>query len=68
VTVACADLVVSARLVALTVTCIAATILAGALYNPLVDIVPTAEFPPATPFTFQVTPTFAAPLTAEVNC
>ena len=30
--------------------------LAGALYNPAVEIVPAAAVPPATPFTLQVTP------------
>ncbi|MBK5295265.1 MAG: hypothetical protein JJE04_26760 [Acidobacteriia bacterium] len=41
---------------------------AGAVYNPLVDTIPTVEFPPANPFTDQVTPVFVALLTLAVNC
>ena len=42
---------------------------AGAVYTPLVLIVPTVAFPPTTPFTLQVTPRFCASFcTVAVNC
>ncbi len=58
----------SAILVAETVTIAGEGTIDGAVYNPLVDTVPTVEFPPAIPFTDQVTPVFAALLTLAVNC
>ena len=42
---------------------------AGAVYSPLVPIVPTVAFPPTTPFTLQVTPRFCESFcTVAVNC
>ena len=57
VTDAAADLVVSATLVARTVNVPAA---AGAVYSPLVEIVP--------PVVDQVTAVFVVPVTVAVNC
>ena len=58
-TLALADLVVSATLVAVTVTVGGVGIAAGAVYKAAVEslatIVPTVAFPPAIPFTAQVT-------------
>jgi hypothetical protein len=34
----------------------------------VLDIVPTVEFPPATPFTPQVTTVFDVPVSVAVNC
>ena len=34
----------------------------------MVDIVPTIEFPPDTPFTVQLTAVFDVPFTVAVNC
>jgi hypothetical protein len=39
----------------------------GALYEPLVEIVPVVAFPPATPFTIQVTAEFELPVTVAVK-
>jgi len=55
VTVALADADVSAALTAVTVTELGDGTAVGAVYRPPVVIVPTVEFPFATPFTFQVT-------------
>jgi hypothetical protein len=63
-----ADAVVSATLVALTVTEVELGGVAGALYSPLVEIVPTVEFPPVTSFTDQVTPVVVVFVTVAVNC
>ena len=42
---------------------------AGAVYSPLVLIVPTLVFPPTTPFTLHVTPRFCESFcTVAVNC
>jgi hypothetical protein len=68
VTVAWADFVTSAALVAATVKEPVAASVAGAVYNPLVEIVPTVAFPPATPFTVHATAVFADPATVAVNC
>jgi hypothetical protein len=59
---ALADLVVSAALVALTVTVCGLEIDAGVVYKPLLEIVPTAGLKD------QVTPVLVVPLTAAVNC
>jgi hypothetical protein len=65
VTAALADFVVSATLVAVTVTLGGVGTFAGAVYvalaTPFATIVPTVEFPPATPFTLQVTVVDGAP-------
>jgi hypothetical protein len=68
VTLELADAVGSAALVALTVTEAGLGAVAGALYSPLVVIVPTVEFPPVTPFTDQVTPVVVVFVTVAVNC
>jgi hypothetical protein len=67
VTLAWANLVVSAVLVAVIVTAPDGTA-AGALYKPALEIVPTVEFPPATPLTLQFTAVFAVPPTVALNC
>lgn len=73
VTVALADFVVSATLVAVTVTLAGEGTLAGAVYvalaAPFATIVPTIEFPPAPPFTLHVTAVDGAPgpVTVAVN-
>ena len=41
--------------------------LAGAIYVPVALMVPSAAFPPATPFTFQMTPVLLVFLTVAVN-
>lgn len=65
VTVALADFIVSAALVAVTVTLGGEGTFAGAVYvalaAPFATIVPTVEFPPATPFTPHVTAVDGAP-------
>ncbi len=68
VTGALADLVLSALLVAVTVTFEVDGTFVGALYSPLVLMVPIVEFPPVTPFTFQVTEVFVVLVTVAVNC
>src|SRR5271167_2974374 len=55
-------------LVACTVTVAGVGTLAGALYRPLVEIVPNAILPPATPFTSQVTDWFELLATIAENC
>jgi len=67
-TVALADLLVSALLVAVTVTFETAGTMLGALYSPPVLMVPAVEFPPMTPFTFHVTDVFVVLVTVAVNC
>jgi hypothetical protein len=62
------DLVESACETAVTVTGLGLGRVAGALYKPLEEIVPTVEFPPAMLFTFQITAAFDVPVTAAVNC
>ena len=54
--------VVSARLVAVTVTELAEEMEAGALYKPLVEIVPRLGL------TDHTTPVVAVPVTVAVNC
>jgi hypothetical protein len=38
------------------------------VYNPVLLIVPTVAYPPATPFTNHVAPWFVLPVTVAVNC
>jgi hypothetical protein len=66
-TVAWPYFVVSAALVAVTVT-LGPGADEGAAYNPVLEIVPTVEFPPAVPFTLHVTAVLALPFTVAVNC
>jgi hypothetical protein len=40
----------------------------GAVYRPLVEIVPTVVLPPNIPSTAHVTAAFEVPVTAAVNC
>jgi hypothetical protein len=42
--------------------------LVGAVYRPVESIVPFVVFPPATPFTNQLTVVFDEPVTVAVNC
>ena len=65
VTAALADFVGSALLVVVTV-CKPAV--AGAVYRPLVEIVPEVELPPTTPSTDQVTLVLVVPVTVAANC
>ena len=62
VTAALALLVGSAFDTAVTVTCRTAAGL-GAVYSPLLEIVPTCEFPPATVFTCHCTAVLVVPVT-----
>jgi hypothetical protein len=69
VTDAEAELVGSATLMAAIVTVAGEGTIAGAVYNPLAEILPLVEVPPATPFTDQVTLVSEFVLvTAAVNC
>jgi len=68
VTAADADLVVSACDTAATVTVAGLGTAEGAVYSPEVEIIPTVEFPPATPFTCQLTAVLEVPETVAVNC
>jgi hypothetical protein len=43
-------------------------IVAGAVYRPVAEIVPTVVLPPAVPFTLQVTAVFVEFATVAVNC
>lgn len=67
VTVALALAVVSATLVAVTVTVFGFGKACGATYIPAELIVPAVEFPPARPFTDQVTEVLLVPVTDAVN-
>jgi hypothetical protein len=62
VALAVAFLLVSATLVAVTVTVCGLLSVAGAVYRPPLEIVPTAGF------TDHVTAVFVVPVTAAVNC
>ena len=68
VTVAEANWLESAALVAFTVTGLGVGRDAGAVYKPDVDTVPTVELPPATPLTLQFRFVFELPVTVAVNC
>jgi hypothetical protein len=54
-TVADPDSAMFAPLVAITVTVFGLGTALGAVYSPLLEIVPAVEFPPCTPFTLQFT-------------
>jgi hypothetical protein len=62
------DLVESACETLVTVTGFGLGGVAGALYKPFAEIVPTVEFPPAMLFTAQLTAVFDVPVTVAVNC
>ena len=68
VTAAFADLVGSATLVAVTVTIDGVGTDTGAMYCPVVPMVPTVELPPGVPFTLQFTDWFTLPVTMALNC
>jgi hypothetical protein len=57
-----------ATLVAVIVTCEDCGALVGARYIPWEEIEPTLAFPPATPFTLQVTEAFELPVTVAAYC
>jgi len=68
VTLADADLVVSALEIAFTVITRSLETLAGATYSPEVEMVPLLEFPPVVPLTCQVTAVLEVFSTVAVNC
>jgi len=68
VTLADADLVVSALEIAFTVITRSLETLAGATYSPEVEMVPLLEFPPVVPLTCQVTAVWEVFSTVAVNC
>src|SRR5262252_5773201 len=41
---------------------------AGAVYNPVVEMVPTVALPPGAPFTFQMTLGLVVPVIVALNC
>jgi hypothetical protein len=67
VTVAFALLVGSALATAVTVTC-TDTLVVGAVYRPLLEIVPFCAFPPTTLFTSHCTVVLLEPVTVAWNC
>jgi hypothetical protein len=71
VIVALADLVLSATLVAVTVTVDGVGTVVGAVYSAVEElldaIVPSVELPPTTPFTLQVTSALSPPLPVTVT-
>ena len=68
VTLAEADLVGSAKLVAFTLTAAGVETLAGEMYNPLFEIVPHAAPLQPVPLTLQVTAVFEVPDIFPANC
>ena len=68
VTGAMATLLESAELTAAMFTVAGDGAVAGAVYRPEPEIVPTVELPPVTAFTSQVTAVFDEPVTDAVNC
>jgi hypothetical protein len=66
-TVALAVAVGCTALCAVTLTPLGGTA-AGAAYKPELEIVPAEEFPPAMPFTSQLTAVFVTPDTVALNC
>jgi hypothetical protein len=66
--VALAVFVVSAALMAVTVTEPPVGADDGAVYKPAVEIVPTVELPPVTPFTCQLAAVLVEPDTVALNC
>jgi hypothetical protein len=59
---------VSAALVAVRVTLPPGGTVEGEVYKPALETVPSVEFPPASPFTLQVTAVLVVPFTVAVNC
>ena len=68
VTVVDADLVLSATLVAVTVTVFGDGAVAGAVYKPLAEIVPHAGPAQPAPVTVHVTAVLELPVTVALNC
>lgn len=68
VTVASAELPGLYKLFAVMVTSGTEGSTCGAVYIPVDDIVPIAEFPPPIPFTSQLTPELGVPMTVAVSC
>jgi hypothetical protein len=68
VTVAVANLVLSATLVARTVTVFGDGATEGAAYKPVTEIVPQAAPVQPVPVTVHVTAVFVVPVTVAVNC
>jgi hypothetical protein len=60
-------LLVSAAEIAVTVAALEADTIAGAVYMPDADMVPTVALPPATSFTRQLTEVFDVPMTVAAN-
>lgn len=67
VAVTVAETVVSATLVAVTLTVAGKGKSAGAVYAPAAEMVPAAALPPTTPFTLQTTAVFAVFVTVAVK-
>jgi hypothetical protein len=65
---ALALLVVSAALIALIFTVDGVGMVAGAVYRPAVEMIPTESLPPTTPLTLQVTVVLEVPITDAENC
>jgi len=65
---AVADCLESAVLVAVMLTDAGFGTSVGAVYSPLVEIVPTVTLPVDTPFTLHVTAVLEVPVTVGVNC
>ena len=55
-------------LTAVIVMLVADGMVAGAVYRPLVEMVPVTAEPPVTPLTCQETAVFVVPATVAVNC
>ena len=68
VTIAEADFVGSAKLVAFTVTVSVEGTFAGGAYSPLAEIVPHATLTQPAPRTLQATAVFEVPVTTAENC
>jgi nitrate reductase gamma subunit len=70
VTAALPDIVMSSVLVAVTVTGFVAGTALGAVYRPAPEMVPTVEFPPATPLTLHATAVLKlpVPVTVAAHC
>jgi hypothetical protein len=66
--VALAVFVVSAALMAVTVIEPPVGTDDGAVYKPAVEMVPTVELPPMTPFTCQLAAVLVEPVTVALNC
>lgn len=68
VTLAEPEAVASAALIAVMVTPGGDGMIAGAVYSPVAEIVPSVALPPTAPFTSQVTVVLDAPATVAWNC